>query len=177
LRARARAWFVSRREAAARTLLTDAAGTVLFRLDLGYDVLSSGAMGRLVGTSPGSRDFEPVALDGVRDTGDRVTAEFTVTSGTCAGHYDDAPVLPICALTAAMGQLLPYARGEPGRRWTPGSVSIEAWTPVRAGSTVTVTAPRTGGDRIPCEASVDGAVVARGDLEVGAARAYGSAMS
>jgi 3-hydroxymyristoyl/3-hydroxydecanoyl-(acyl carrier protein) dehydratase len=187
LMGRARAAFTGRRAATARALLEDREGKVA-RAVVDYDVLSAPLFVRAFGSAPapslptGNPYRDPMPLSGI--TADRIGARGTldVTADLCPGHFDERPMLPVAMVGAAMTDLIDHAvtvlSADPGVRWLPAIVEIEASRFAPAGSQVdfelVLRAGRTTSVGFTCAARIGADVIATGDIDISLLPAVGT---
>lgn len=98
----ATARMVGRRRAVAETVLHDAEGNLVARLDLEYLVLQVPVFRRLMGrpgapdaTEPANPYSAPAPLSDVAVHAGTATAKLAVEAEMCRGHFDGYPALPV----------------------------------------------------------------------------------
>jgi 3-hydroxymyristoyl/3-hydroxydecanoyl-(acyl carrier protein) dehydratase len=176
LTGQAHAAFDSLRRATARAQLADAAGDIMARMTVNYDVLPHRVVTRLLGEPTSTPDMShnpyasPIPLRRYRRNGDAFVADLEVDAGLCPGHFEAYPVLPVAILATAMTNLVDEvaARHFPRARWLAGPLHLSADQFARPGQTVTFTAtPTTSGwTTYQCTAHVGPQTIATVDVEL-----------
>lgn len=167
----AQAELTGKRTATARTLLSLADGTPVFRLEVDYNVLSAAAFTRLFGEARVDMRREPRRDDGVQRTpeewaklrqnpyakalalrdwrpdGEFLTASLgTVTPDMCKGHFALHPVMPVAIVASGMTRvattLLRRLEAAPWARCVAKDVRLSADSLAYAGQQVTFGAQR-----------------------------------
>lgn len=175
----ARAAFTGRRTATAQALLEGREGR-LARAVIDYDVLSAPLFLRAFGSAPapslpvGDPYGDPLPLSGITADSVGARAALDVTADLCPGHFDERPVLPVAMIGAAMTDLIDHVvaqlSADPGVRWLPGIVEIEAFRFAPAGSRVDFELVSRAGRTTPvgftCTARIGADVLATGDIDI-----------
>ncbi|GAB2477895.1 hypothetical protein GCM10027063_19010 [Promicromonospora xylanilytica] len=137
-----------RNRAVAETVLHDAYGNLVARLDLEYLVLSVPVFRRLMGRATEPDAAEPAnpygaaapLVDVAADAGS-ATAKLAVEASMCRGHFDGYPALPVSVAGYATFSLFDHvldAAAGPGARWQAGLYRLQADHLAAAGQTCTV---------------------------------------
>lgn len=171
----AQAEYTGKRTATARTLLSAADGTPLFKLEVDYNVLSAAAFTRLFGDARVEMRRAPRAPDTVQRTpeewaklrqnpyskpldlrdwqpdGECIRATLgPVTPDLCKGHFAMHPVLPVAivasGMTRAATELGRRLTGSPEARFVAKDVRLSADSLAYAGQTVVFGAHRRAVD-------------------------------
>ncbi|MBU8895722.1 hypothetical protein DRW03_20535 [Corallococcus sp. H22C18031201] len=171
----AQAEYTGKRTATARTLLSSADGTPLFKLEVDYNVLSAAAFTRLFGAAKQEMRSAPRPADTVQRTpeewaklrqnpyskpldlrdwqrdGASLRANLgTVTPEMCKGHFAMHPVMPVAIVASGMTRvatsLARALEGAPEAHFVAKDVKLSADSLAYAGQDVVFGASRTAVD-------------------------------